>query len=1487
MLLFILLVAGTAFFLRPIQLGLQERMRAVRDGLFSRAETFLGRTITYSSIGPSIFGALDIRNIRIAGNDGLPVITVADIRISYSFLLLIQGKILESLRSVRLDRPVLAFDADRDADLLKLFSDFPAENFSFLSDFSGKNSEKDFFFQKDSSKKDSSGKNSGKKTEKKIKIGFPSYVRLWIKNGDAGITSPGNRFTVEGFTVDAAAAQGEIRFHGKGVAGFTVTELLDKPFSLRLSLRLSGESAPDFQNGTATLSLRSFADESIRFQPVTINLTKTDKNLSFTKIDDKAAFDFSADYDITAERLSGFFICEGFTPKDSLAFAEQWQDINQWLSFKMSGSVSFTVNRNREVTYAAALRGGLPQDGPFKNVSFAVKAEGDQYAAVFDELALTLPNGTIRYQGRFGFDPLGPEGVFSAAEFGVSENSRISGVVNIHSEDRSIAFRGKDLVFGDRVFADFRGSILLEPERYTFSAALIPDRAVPNGLFLDGFYDPSPSPYAEMNLNLKALDGGAVTALIRPFARLPDPGGFGVLPQIAVDAGVYGATDFKRISYHAPDIRITAQDRGELFTGVLSGTDQRFQLNQGRFRWEEEDITIAGSAEFGDPRNISFAVEAAYFDKHYSLEGAVLDGREISIAGAYGVRFYLNGTEDGSYAAFLEAEDVPFPYRGRPGRISLNCSFEYASAQAWSFHAAEFEIADVFVSYSDNPLGTFLRIAGGADQDGAVFERVLIDDGRGPLRGKLTASWNYDFSSIAGNAALSDETGAEWYDLTWGLQNKSLSLSLTGSDMQIGRFIENDVNPVASGSLSFTWRSPESFSGKVDVRSFTARVSDTDVSLEGSASLDAGALKTAGLALRYGDILLDVPELEINRLTSRASASARLQMLNEGGNADVSFTAGLTFSPISTWFQMQEAVHSFEGFLFVRDARFNNVRAEEPFEFGFSRTDNVISLSGGPQNMLRFTMTENGNFYAGFSRPFPVRGTVIGTINLKDSVIDAQTQNLYIDLTALWRFVPSSVKNTLTINGGFASASVRIAGSLLDPEFFGRVHGNGVRLGVPQFLTVDVSPAPMTITLEGNEMFFGPIPAAVGLGQGEVTGNFRFDRWVPDTFNLDIRVSREQAVPVAFDIQGIIASGKASGALKLAMADRIMTASGDITADETEITLNSEELTELKQNPEPQSLPVEFAVDLTVRAGRKLEFIWPNAEWPIIQATLEMGNSVHLTSNSLTRHYAIVGDVNIRSGEIFYFERSFYIRRGKLSLNENENRFEPRLSVRAEVRDQISSGPVVIAMYVDDAPLESFTPRFESTPPLSQTEIIALLGQSLAGIPAEEGAKADPFTFIASTADILAQTQVYRLIQRGIRNFFPFLDMLSFRTQVLQNFLIVEYRRRTAVDEINTIGIGNYLDNTSVFIGKYITPDMFFQSMLSLRQSENRLAMQGLTLQSLAIETDFGIELRLPVFDIQLNVGLFHLEEQFIKDISFSLSLVRRRSSWYDMFRRL
>ncbi|MDR3166543.1 MAG: hypothetical protein LBT93_01260, partial [Treponema sp.] len=76
-LIFVVLVVVTTLLLRPLQTTIRKNMEELRDVLIRRVENFLDREIQYASVGPSIFGTLDIRNIQILGDDLIPVISVS------------------------------------------------------------------------------------------------------------------------------------------------------------------------------------------------------------------------------------------------------------------------------------------------------------------------------------------------------------------------------------------------------------------------------------------------------------------------------------------------------------------------------------------------------------------------------------------------------------------------------------------------------------------------------------------------------------------------------------------------------------------------------------------------------------------------------------------------------------------------------------------------------------------------------------------------------------------------------------------------------------------------------------------------------------------------------------------------------------------------------------------------------------------------------------------------------------------------------------------------------------------------------------------------------------------------------------------------------------------------------------------------------------------------------------------------------------------
>jgi hypothetical protein len=155
-----------------------------------------------------------------------------------------------------------------------------------------------------------------------------------------------------------------------------------------------------------------------------------------------------------------------------------------------------------------------------------------------------------------------------------------------------------------------------------------------------------------------------------------------------------------------------------------------------------------------------------------------------------------------------------------------------------------------------------------------------------------------------------------------------------------------------------------------------------------------------------------------------------------------------------------------------------------------------------------------------------------------------------------------------------------------------------------------------------------------------------------------------------------------------------------------------------------------------------------------------------------------------------------------------------------------------------------------------------MLGQVPSGDPSDN--TGDASALIAYTADALTQFVVMRNLQREVRDFLG-LDMFSVRTKALQNVLYRGFGLNQFSDDQN-IRAGNYFDDTTVFLGKYIGADIFVESMFSWRYDPARQEWGGMRM-----EPELGLEMRNPLFDVRLNMNPLHSENWFINDITFSL----------------
>jgi hypothetical protein len=1446
---------------------------------------------------------------------------------------------LQGLRGLRLDRPQLYFDYERDRDLVDLLGRLGGEAGGEPAIPGALN----FRIKNGSVTLAGLGRLDRVNLDARIRDGWIDAQGVW--NATVAFAGWDGRAAEDGA---GDPAEGGAASRSFALPVLFEPALFDRPLRIpALNLSTAGRfrfsGATDFTEGTAFLSIPFIAEDRFRTGSIELNLALRDRILRVNNASPGMEAGrgtpvvFGLDYGLDTGDLSVRLVCDEYSPGDFIRLRGPWGEQNRFLALRTSGGAALSYSPEGALDYHADLTGIIPPGLPLGRSGFKIGLAGDRDRVRFDTLELTLargragdqPGGTVRFRGDLGLPALTPNGTLSVQDLSLTGRGDITTLLTLRSRGEDLNVFAETLTVGGAEFTALELDLYRREGGLSFNAGALRFYEDSEGasssqaalnmstIQADGTFDFSP-PHLETRLTLDSYSlrdfVEVASPLVEPFEfpsqlppRLPEFGE-NLLRHSQITTEIFATTDFKHLFYNAPRLVISYsgyQDIIALFS--VSGTDRRFNVDEGQILWNGGSGRLVGQSDFSDPDNISFVVNIGYQDLNYYLTGALLERRTLSLGGSYGLSGFISSGGEGTYSGYFKGEQIPLSLGGQIASLSFGASLRYLSSRSWQLDLIQFELADLAAPgssqyYAGN--GGLLKLSGRVDQDQILLREISFDDTQGILVGNGAFSFSADETGLyRGHFSVAGREHRESYlvDLSWrppadpegtaaaggtaetasapGISPGSgdtlfargtpsiedlssvgeFRMELSGVGMRLGRFSGKIPNALADGDLRLEWESLKNFNLRLNLHSLSGSRGGQAFNLSGRVFMDSGEFRLEELNAKMGSLEALVPHLRLSLGESRMEGDGRVQGKISGRDLGLDFSLNSRFAPIDSWPGYAEALENFQGTLRISNAAIDDWKREESFDFVFSREGEGIVFSGGPENMIFFAIRPEGSFIAAFSDPFPVRGSFQGSISL--SSIDARGEGIEVDLPAIWRFIPT--REEFNIAAGRAVGSLQIRGPLGDPEFFGSARGEGLRMQVPSFLAEDIVPQQLSLVFDGTEMRFDHVAAECGKGMGMISGQFWLEKWIPTSFSLDITVLKDRPLPFSFDIGGVLARGTASGTMKIGMTDLVLNVSGDLIAQETEISLNAAEIAASQREDAWGDLTIPVVTDIGITTGKKVEFLWPTREFPMLQAYADMGAKARIYANSLDRSFTFTGDVKLRSGEVFYFERSFYIRNGILSFKETQNQFDPRITVRAEARDRSSTGPVTISMVVDNAPLQSFTARFESSPALSQIEIFSLLGQNFVGSARDDGSVSNPF--LASSVDLLAQSAVLRRVQGALRNFLH-LDMFSFRTQFIQNaaFSFIGLQDQP-VDRIGWVG--NYFDNTSVFVGKYIGSEVFTQAMLSLRYDDKKRTFGGYT-----IEPDLGIELQSPLGNIRWNLVPTHPENWYINDCSFTIS---------------
>ena len=1473
-LILLILIGFSSAAFKPVHNALSAAITSIRTNIIEKLESFTGMEIRYSSIRPVFFNSFDIRNLRFIKNE-TEVLTISRARFYFSLRDLLSEKKM-TINSIQIDRPVLNLDLIKNKDII-----------DHLKSLSGSSKDNDAL--------------------KHITAFIPDKANYKIRHFNVLVSKGETMVQLVNMNTNFKMKEKKLNLEANSGIEIRLTGFFDRTIIFNSDIGINGEYFTNTQEIKANISLSSlvcsernqkktpesffrFASagtsdthQLFKMNPVNMNFSLKDKIASLAASGENQPLGYFFRYDTEKKDILSQISFNNFFAGSLINFSNYWKNVSYFLNTAISGNILLKYENNGKLDYSVNLKSGNParswQENPnnlnsFLTDAFWVNIYGDRDYIVVNDFCLNSSannvnngffKGIINFKGGISVSPLRPSGTLSVDHLSFTGGESVNGVFNITSRGRDIEITSKEFSIGSFSIKYFSTYLNMSDREIGAVVSVVCEDK--GAVYLDAVMNKNPG-RIEASLSLDSFSIYNLAEAFRPFTGFINiPENLSPLQNILVDADIFFSTDYSNIAYNVPKITVT---NGKTVVGEvsLSGTNQHFLLNNGVFYLGKNEFMLSAEASFPSEKVLDFSVNANYLDVSWNIAGHILDKNTLIINDPNGLHVYGSISNTGALSGYIEGVNFPVPTSVSPVYMNFYSALRYYSTDFWSLDVSHFRFQGLYTKNGE----VNLNISGIADQDGASFKNILYNDNKGSLAGSADFKWKHDFSYLQFFVNVTDrkEKGEE-YKLEGKFKDNNLSVNGSVSNIRVDRFIQGKGIILASADGQLSWNSINSFNTHINLSSFSARQQTQNIKASGDLFFSNNNLMLRDFLLDYNNIKVAFPVFNVSPAEGFAKINAEISGFNKKKSIEGIIDIDAGFNKIDSWINIGEITNSFKGNLNINKIKYGDL-SHENIAIHITGKENAISISGGINDMIRLKSDNAGNFYLSLSDPFPVRGSFSGVFDRGN--FDAYTSDFYIDMASLWKLAGDS-DDSFNFAGGYITGKMNLRGPVWNPQFYGSGTGTSFNIQVPGYVSENIRPVPFHITAEGYEMSFGPVVTSVGGGGGNVSGWLRFEYWIPRNVGLNVNIPKKTPVPYSINIAGFTANGDASGKLAFVLNsnDKILEIKGDLYMDKTEMGVNMEQITSLKNVSFEDDAYEKFntVVDINITTGPTVEFFWPNKLSPILRVNPEMGTVFSVKSDSQAGQYSLISDINIRRGEINYMDRNFHIRQGNIVFRESETQFNPRLSVKAEIRERSDSGPVTISMIIDNEPLLSFAPRFESTPSLTQLEINAILGHNLAnaqgnGIDQSQrllfSSSTELMSQIVSSSDIMTQMIFMRQFERSLRNFLN-LDMLSIRTKFLQNAIISGASGFSG----GSNRIGNYFDNTTVFIGKYIGNDMFAQGTLTLRYDENDMSFGGIR-----FEPDIGFELQSPFFGIRWSFFPNHPENWWVNDHSITLT---------------
>ena len=1452
---FIILFLVGLFLILPVRKSFKFFTSTSVQKISDYLQDSVGISVSYESLAPSILSRLSLKNVTVLNNDDEQIASLNSVKFDYRLFKILKGDFQQGIKSITFDG--IKVDVGKVLPLLK------------------QNAKQNEVVKVQKEKKQLS------LSELKRFFPYKCYFKNIIfffndKNFDASL-----KFNKISLNTDSISDVLQIDFFSNLDLLIKSNNITKNNVQIKSGIEFSGKVKSDFSNANVNLAFSNITDGTFNLNKIGFYAGLDDNILEVRTIQSVIPLNFNFLYNFFDQNLEFSLQTQKLKPIELFSKNYKKDELIKLKDVSFSSITNFAYDiKQNQMNYDSSGSLIFPKESLYDGFDISYALSGNEQNINVEYINVAGQKINANLQAEYIYKTMQLYGFANISDFTLPNGNVISTELFFDPLEEGFMIFSPQVFIGEKALTALQFSFMPQKQLATYDFTFeVSDyshveESNPGMINVYGSYLQN-SNYVQANASINtffvdSLAEFAAAVLNKKNSEQLKKTLTNLYPYM-LSGDAYFSTDFKTFAYNVPYIiAANTKQQNQVVMLSLNGNDNALQIDNFSLIYNKIALECAGTLEASQDRDdLLFTLNLKSGSVPYSFSGSKSNDL-ITISGDYDFFAMFDWSKvanKNEITGSLSFNGLPIVINDTSVILTSNIYANYDDENGPSVNILNFETE---ISNSNLNISPKLRLNGNVAKYGAQINSISYTDSFSLLEGYANVMYNSNesvFDSANVQLNLSNPSSEEEIVLDAKISNPNLSsINLNNIFDSLYMDLQLKLNEINLNRIAKINHESNLLTGSV-FASGTINQPHVVVNLEKMRLLLASNFMEArGVAImEEKNISIDDFEVNFSRIKIKdIKFNASLEKLT--AHAEATFTS--SFRGLEMNFPM---------FLDLSDTvlRKNSI-IPESFKVNFDIKDTYgpfllkpihLSLSGIYSNELFTifandnsglfgTLTKDGRVDVVLNAKDIVKANLNGTISSNNTLLELS--NVNANLTNIFSYLDTT--EVIKVVNGNLQGNVGFKGAFINPEFFGAAKIVDPIVLLPMFSKDEISNRVILATANGDEIRI--IPNTYKVKNKEkiaAEAIIYMNKWRLNYIEAKVNTLQNESVKGGLNVPEFKVWGDVNFDLGIHYEDYVAHVNGQVFGENIDFTSGMSNLTNANSKKNKYEKIRFVCADLDIGLGTHAKF---NFE-PLLRCVLIPNTKLKVIADQQMNQYQLLGDVSIKSGDIAYLNRNFYIKTGKIIFNPDDV-VNPMITLTAETREKDEKGENVrIILSVENQYLQSLTPKISSVPAKSEAELRTLLGDIIMADSKNAG------NFLLAAGDYAIQSAFFRKAENKLRDFMNF-DIFSLRTNILQNTM----KYGANGQNYKAITTASLLDNTTLYIGKYLTSAIYFDAMLHVTLDDklrNNLTGGG----TLIFQPEIGLELESPFLNIRWNLApdiSAMLKKQFVPSTSVTLS---------------